>query len=199
MDVKLRRGQKEFKCPKCKTDLHIKHAHFQSTAKGSSLETYVAQEMSQALYGRDGVLRRTPTSGAMETFWPYDIFPAKVGTDGFPFAVECKFRETWDFGDILQGKTSRPTKTKRKADRHILDWWRTLESDIQKNKKEFGLKIPVLVIKKSRLKPYAIVPPKFAHKAGIRNYLGNEELCVMLFNDFLTVLKENRHKFGGSG
>lgn len=190
MKLKIRRGSKNVVCPKCKTDLELEVGRFNSGAKGSSFEAWLAAEISLAMYGESDYLSRTPTSGAMASFWVFDLFPKRIGTDQFKYGIEAKFRNGWNIEDILFMKTSKPSRGKRKADTFILDWWHTTVDDCKK-----ANKIPVLAFKKNREK--ALVVIKDADFKGVSGGMsfkdGKDQECRLIdFEAFKKLLGDNK-------
>lgn len=194
MKLKIRRGAKNVRCPRCKAELELEHGRFNSGAKGSGFEAWVASEISIAMYGDSDFLSRTPTSGAMASFWKFDIFPKRIGTDAFHLGIECKFRNTWQLEDLLAGKRSKPSGGKRKADTFILDWWDTTVEDAGK-----ASKIPVLIFKKNREKALAIVSSKeFIDIPKGRSLIYQDKLYTLHVIDFelLKSLLKEKYKNG---
>jgi hypothetical protein len=193
--VKVRRGSKGVVCPKCKNEFELEYGRFNSGQKGSGFEAFVASEISIAMYGGSDFLSRTPTSGAMATFWKFDVFPKRVGTDTFPLGIECKFRNSWQIEDLLTGKRSKPARGKRKADTFILDWWDTTVLDCG-----IAIKIPVLVFKKNREKALAIVSSKEFNVPKGKSLVYQDrlyDLHVVEFETLKVLLKEKYNN--GSG
>ena len=195
MKVLIRRGQKDFKCPKCESVIELEHSRFNSNAKGSGFESWVAREISFAMYGNSETLCRTPLSGGLGSRWPFDLYPPKIGEDNFPFGVECKFRNGWQLEDLLYRKSSKPSGGKRKADTFILDWWQNTIADARKHNK-----IPILVIKKNREKPLVVFNPgNFKEveweQIGWGNVIIFSDAWVVDFEEFKRVLKR-RYEIG---
>ena len=190
--LKLKRRQKAFNCPKCKTPLEIEYKHFDSGAKGGRYEAQKATDLSMAMYGQKDFLTKVPGSGGWTAIYPYDIYPAKVDPVAFPFGIECKHRKGWSIAEIIRNKTSKPSK-KRKADIYILDWWNQLVEDIETNKDRWGSKEPLLVMRRDGEKGDLIVTKKsFAQAIGITSMLCNDEIAIFDWQDFLTFCRSKK-------
>lgn len=192
VDLKVRRGQKDLICPQCETTITLKHGRFDSAAKGNKFEADVAAAISAALYDRPDVLRRTPTSGAMATFWPFDIYPAKVDEDKFQFGFECKNRENWDLEDLLRHKRSEHGG---RRDTYILDWWDATVADSERYFEKFKLaKAPVLIFRKNRSRPLVLLESEvwktLGRRVSARDELTDGNVTLVDFARFLEGLRK---------
>ncbi len=190
MDLLLKRGQKNFKCPSCETDLEIKYKQFKSGAKGGKYESFIADQFSWAMYNTAGMLTKCPGSGGWTNLFPFDVYPAKIDTFKFPFGIECKHRKGWSLVDIIRQKRSKTPK-KGKADTYILDWWDKVKEDCEQYKEKWGEKIPILIMRRDGEKgDIAILDATFP---GIVNdkdcYISNKDLSVVPLTVFLDYLR----------
>lgn len=111
-------------------------------AKGSSFERQVAKKLTN-WWGGDGDFHRTPASGALH--WKDDkrvsgdIVPPENST--FPFSVECKNYDDVTLYQLITNTGKFPK------------FWSQCTSDAAEFKK-----VPMLVFKRTRLKPWVVVP-----------------------------------------
>lgn len=111
-----------------------------SKNKGSSFELKTARELSK-WWGE--TFHRTPASGALH--WKDDkrVSGDIVPPDGsiFPFSVECKNHEGWTLDTMVTNIGEFPS------------FWDQCTHDAN----EFS-KVPMLIVKRNRVKPWVFVP-----------------------------------------
>jgi hypothetical protein len=104
--------------------------------KGNRLERPVAK-LLQAWWG--GSFRRSPLSGG----WDAERAPGDILTpDDFPWVVECKNREGWDFYGLVGGPEKRGP----------LEWWDQVERASLDT-----VRMPMLVMTRRRWPVYCLV------------------------------------------
>ena len=79
--------------------------------KGSEFEVVVAKAITQSFGLEPSMYEynfpRSPDSGARETpAWKGDIAPVPFMFHYFPFVIECRFRQEWDFPGLMAGKSA---------------------------------------------------------------------------------------------
>lgn len=110
-------------------------------SKGSTFERLVARELTK--WWNEGEFHRTPASGALH--WKKDervsgdIVPPK--NSSFPFSVECKNHEGIILDQLITNMGQFPS------------FWNQCSSDALTYSK-----IPMLVFKRSRIKPWVVLP-----------------------------------------
>ncbi len=114
-----------------------------SRAKGASFERKIAKDLT-AWWGDS--FTKTPSSGGLRWGQDHrvtgDIVPSEDAKD-FPFVVECKKRENWDFEQIIKGTGEVPS------------WWEQAYNDnlrLGDHKKT-----PILIFSKNRSPVYFMV------------------------------------------
>lgn len=132
---------KNKKCPSCKGDRVCKTCSgtgelriIHSRNKGNAFERYIAKQLSEWC---GSTVTRSPSSGGWAKTG--DVTPKDPAMMiEFPFCVELKNREAWDFMELLTGDNLKTG---------IKSWWEQVLGDSQKSKK-----IPLLVFTK-KLRP----------------------------------------------
>lgn len=121
--------------------------------KGAKFERDIAKLLSE-WWGED--FNRVPMSGGLD--WQKDnrvtgdIVPPP--DSDFPYTVECKKREGWDFEQVIKGTGE------------VADWWKQCTNDAKKVDK-----IPLLIFSKNRSPIYFMVHVDDFNKYGIKtNY-----------------------------
>lgn len=124
-----------------------------SRAKGANFERDIAKFLSD-WWGVD--FRRTPASGGLH--WANDnrvsgdIVPPP--NSDFPFSVECKKHEGWNFEQVIKGTGD------------VTSWWKQCTTDAD----EFS-KVPLLIFSKNRSPVFFMVRVEDFKKLNIKtNY-----------------------------
>jgi hypothetical protein len=133
------------KCKKCKGTKYCpacsgsgEQKIINSRSKGSSYERRIAGLFSDWCMFK---ISRTPSSGGLMKTG--DIFPVQPeDMVKFPFSIELKNRESWDFKELLDG----PTKT------GIFSFWKQCVDDASSSNR-----IPLLVFTKKGSSNYCMV------------------------------------------
>lgn len=132
--------------------------------KGAKFERTTAKDVSEWW---DGDFHRTPGSGGLH--WKKDnrvtgdITPGEKESKTFPFSIECKKVEDWNFEQIIKGVGIVP------------DWW----SQCVRDAESVG-KIPLLIFTKNRSPVFYMMPMKDWRTIG-----------VPFHNVFLASIKRN--------
>lgn len=125
----------EAKCKKCKGTGIVKIVN--SRSKGGSYERRIAKKFSEWC-GFE--VRRTPSSGALMKTG--DIFPVvPENMVRFPFSIELKNRESWDFKELFD----------RKNKVGIFSYWKQCTSDA-----DMSNRVPMLVFTKNGSPDYCM-------------------------------------------
>lgn len=158
--------------------------------KGSDYERLVASYMSK--WWGCGKFHKTPASGGLH--WDKDnrVVGDIVAPQGsqFPFVVECKKREGWNFTQILKGTGE------------FISYWEQVNEDV-KRVEEDGLQ-PLLVMSKSHQPSFYVVRKETHDILGISDFncfhttikfkvRGEEiieEISIGLLDDLMKVTKE---------
>ena len=174
-------GKKVAKCRKCKGSGKCTHCNgtgfnlvINSKAKGSLFERKVSK-LFTAWCGY--VVKRTPSSGGLMKTG--DIFPIKPeDMVSFPFSVELKNRQAWDFKDLLEGSRNSGI---------FLFWEQCLKDALTSDK------TPLLIFTKNSLPNYCMMLSTDMDKLNISNKLRSNYLktsdgyCVFLLDDLLNI------------
>jgi len=156
-------------CGDCKGTGQIRVVH--SRNKGSSFERSVAQEISK---WTGSVVTRTPMSGGYNKFG--DITPKDPALMiSFPYCIELKNREAWDFSELLKGTNIKTG---------ILSWWQQVLGDAGKSKKH-----PLLIFTKNLEPNYGLTFSKIfeATFEVLPVHFKIYDLRIFLFEELLKV------------
>lgn len=156
-------------CGVCKGSGQVRVVH--SRNKGNSFERSVAKEISE---WTGTIVTRTPMSGGYNKFG--DITPKDPKLmQTFPFCIELKNREAWDFSELLKG-TNKGVG--------IVSWWLQCVGDSEKSKK-----LPLLVFTKNLEPNYAMTYKRIFD--GIFQvkpvHFDMGDLRIFLFDDLLKI------------
>lgn len=153
-----------------------KKKRINSRAKGSTFERKIAKILSK---WSNLEITKTPASGGYNSLgdvtprYPKDMIE-------WPFNVELKNSETWNFAELLKGTN------KGKDAYGIVNFWKQCVRDAKISKK-----IPVLVFTKNRDVIYCIVRSEhfelFKLKWVCANYFRFKNIRIFLFDDFLSL------------
>ena len=118
-----------------------------SKRKGSNFERFLSRELSEWWYQDNSILRRVPLSGGWDAAALGDVMvpPAYIGkVPKFPFYVEARNREGWDFSELYD--VDRNSALKK--------WWaETL------TKAKVPKQIPLLVFSRAYQPTYVLFDP----------------------------------------
>jgi hypothetical protein len=126
-----------------------------SRTKGARFEKETCEILSKWWYGQDGILRRTPGSGAWEKGMGDVTLPPSAtdhGLESFPFYVECRNREGWKLEELFD------------TEGEVHKWW--IETFTRAS--VFG-KVPLLIFTRNHVPAFVafvpdnmskLVPPK---------------------------------------
>lgn len=158
-----------------------------SRNKGSGYERKIAKILGHWWADDPELFRRTPMSGgwAKEKLTG-DITPVKEEGEDFPFSVECKKHEGWEFHQFFSIKSK------------FWDWWEQCVSDCEGKDK-----LPLLIFSRNRIPDFmacSLIPnetfkfPEFYFKLPdmYLNNIGepkNHSIYIMKLQEFIDVNK----------
>lgn len=112
-----------------------------SRNKGSGYERKIAKILGNWWADDSELFRRTPMSGgwAKEKITG-DITPVKEEGENFPFSVECKKQEGWEFHQFWSKKSK------------FWSWWEQCTDDAKRSNKQ-----PLLIFSRNRISDFMAV------------------------------------------
>jgi len=151
-----------------------------SKRRGATYERHICVKLSE-WWGSE--IRRTPMSGG----WQKTVISGDVAATehDFPFSVECKNQEGWEFTELLTAKTPC-----------FCEWWAQCKID---NSKLTIPKMPLLVFSKNNSPDYCILTARDwdSMKTAIPiRTLVMGAVTIMLFDAFLQAVDVNMFKEG---
>lgn len=112
--------------------------------KGKNFERKVAKILTEKL-GME--FNRTPQSGGMRWASDNNVYGDIVTPDDFPFIIECKNRENWNFDQLMKGEC-----------KEFDSWVKQVEEDCSRYNKNNKEKLPLIIFTKNRMPIYIASP-----------------------------------------
>ena len=159
--------------------------------KGSNFELVLAKQISEAIgipYG--SAIRRTPNSGALTT--RADLYIAPKFFDKFPFFLEAKCRESWNFHQYFSSK----------VEWEPVQWYKDAIEKAKIDPHYPETVIPILVFSQNRKVPLLMIRDDYYCQYADRSYFSKiskimsidgaegETYFIFLWSDFLDTFKE---------